>query len=333
MTFRTFVTCITSLSDAMSLDCIIVSTSCRNKLFVRDFCGERYRQKHVYQYGPWAACRATRSPKLARVVILRPFARVPSYRRPPCPRCCYPQSCPTRAPEPPQPAISVVWSPGADPPPRRGRCIPSRRRTCASRQLDCASAVGGVAGGQQRHVRRSRRQHLRRRLHRRLRRRQRRRRRGRWRRRRRGRRWRRRRPAAAARHHRADPVGGCRGAAIACPPAAASALAVSLDAAQAQFAASVAANGGGGSSCGGSCTGGRDGASGDGGGSGGGGGAGGSGSGGGGGGDGGGPLPLHSTSVPTPAAAAAVRPSRTLRSPHLHSPTASTPPKRSQQPQ
>ena len=41
MTFRTFVTCVPSLSDAMSLDCAIVSTSCRNELFVRDFCGER----------------------------------------------------------------------------------------------------------------------------------------------------------------------------------------------------------------------------------------------------------------------------------------------------
>ena len=41
MTFHTFVTGVPSLSDAMSLVCVIVSTSCGNELFVRDFCGER----------------------------------------------------------------------------------------------------------------------------------------------------------------------------------------------------------------------------------------------------------------------------------------------------
>ena len=42
MTIHTFVTGVPSLSDAMSLDCVIVSTLCGNELFVRDFCGERY---------------------------------------------------------------------------------------------------------------------------------------------------------------------------------------------------------------------------------------------------------------------------------------------------
>jgi len=41
MTFYTFVTGVSSLIDAMSLDCVIVSTSCGNELFVRDFCAER----------------------------------------------------------------------------------------------------------------------------------------------------------------------------------------------------------------------------------------------------------------------------------------------------
>ena len=41
MTIHTFVTGVSSLSDAMSLDCVIVSTLCGNELFVRDFCDER----------------------------------------------------------------------------------------------------------------------------------------------------------------------------------------------------------------------------------------------------------------------------------------------------